>query len=235
MTDIEKQSDIQERARQLAEQYQNIANEIPFLQPLRYASETSKVSKKGIVPAGEYYFGQDRPLGGAVLATVLEHRLHAIKIVQSKKVLESYNVEYSTINGKREITGDVDFVTIKNGADDIKKGITHLWGPELLVYLPEIGEFAIFFLSKTSSRKRWNEFLDPNLFPGKPCIFTTQLVAPETLSYSWYEPHCRRATDDECVNFTLPLEARLDSALKKWNDAPNKVGQDEGEAVDVDR
>lgn len=239
MTDIEAKGVVDQRAEELAAAYGSIDNELPFIPPLRMAQKTSDVVGNGKVKLGEWYFNQDTPLGNKITVLVYDHRLHGLKIQNKEKVLESYNVVYEDVKQAdgsvvREIVGDADFLTIKNGVDDNKKGVQHLWGPELLIYICDIGEFAILFLNKASSRKHWTEFLNPRTFDynhPKPCVASTNLVDPPKLSYSWYEPNCRAANQDESVSVVLPSPARIEAARKKFIEAAQRgENAEEGEA-----
>ena len=217
---IESQSTLEARAKQLENQYgTSIANNIPFIQALRVAQRTSQVVDQGICQTGDLYFGADTPLKGGATCIVIANRDHAIKLEQRKKTAESYNMVMGS-DGK--IAGDETFLSIVNGVDDNKRGLVHMWGPELLVFINEINEFAILFLGKGSSRKHWKEFLNPAHYnPGnwnKPVKIYTKKEPAEgsQLSYTWFEPRCRLAVPEELKDFCLPQQARIDAALAKW-------------------
>lgn len=227
--EIEKKNTLDERARELQERYGSLDSELPFIQPLRIAQKTSQVAENDICAVGDFYFGQDIALGSNVLGVVYDHKWHALKLVNKQVELESFDVVYGEPDehGFRPIIGDDAFLTIMRGKDDIKNGITYCWGPELLVFLPEVGDFAVLFLHKKTSRKHWKEFLNPayyNIERPLPCIFYTQKVAPPKLAYSWIEPHCRRATEDEEVEFAYPHPARIIAAKEKF--MARKISED---------
>lgn len=220
MTNIEKQQTMQERAAAVAAACGGMPTELPFVPSLKIAQLTSGVTKSGDCAAGDLFFNQKQSLGPKTPGLIYNYQLHALRLERKQKVAESYNVQYGEPgpDGIKPIIGDETFVEIMNGKDNAKAGVIHLWGPEILVFLPAIDQFAILFLNKKTTRRYWNEFLNPRWFnPDKPELVElyTDRVAPTGTDYEWWEPHCR-LLEEVPEGFALPNPKRVESAHKKF-------------------
>jgi hypothetical protein len=237
-TEIQPTEQQQKLQKELEEKYGGlIKNELSFIPLIRIAQKSSSIvdDADANVKVGDLYFGQDRGLGTSTLAIVLADQWHAIKIEKGKKVLESYNCIHEMVEQEcqgemvpvKTIVGDETFVAIVNGQDDQKEQIAHRWGPELLLYLPEINQFAVYFLNTNTQRKHWLEFLNPRTY-GRPVELSTKKIAPANSTYVWWEPQVRTVQRAELPeNFALPAPERIQAAIKKFTSVANEV--EEGE------
>jgi hypothetical protein len=232
MNEIESKQTVDERAQKLLNTFGNIDTELPFIPALRVGQPLSGVVSGGKCQPGEFFYNQDTVLGESIPGLVYDYQWHGLKLKKKEKVLESYTVEYGEVDGVRQIVGDEVFVKIMRGKDDSSQGISYLWGPEILVFLPSINKFAKLFLNKKTNRRYWNEFLNPHWYsPTEPrlCKFFTTRVQPEGSTYVWWEPHCC-LEEDVPEGFALPSRNRVGSAREKFRAKASEETPEDGEA-----
>jgi hypothetical protein len=131
--------------------------------------------------AGDFYLidntGPTR-LGDKIDVHITDYRMKALKYKKDLRVISSHDIEdplyleIKTISDKLSV--------IKQQKDE--NGFSYLWGPEYLLWLGDIGQFATFFCSNKTLKRAAREVI--HIRRGKIATFEHDWIV--TPNYSWW-------------------------------------------------
>lgn len=167
-----------------------------------YGSNSGEV-KRGEFPMGHFGLRKSKSLivdlGEKFVAAVLAWRPKAM--AYKPEVISVYDIT------------DPLFIDIQKtaGEKDSNKG----FGPEFLIWLPEIKEFATYFLGNPTGRNESPNILGP-LKEKSPFVCIQQSDLIETAKYSWHGP-VTKAYD---IAIEYPPISEIKEQVMKFQDPP---------------
>lgn len=169
-----------------------------FLPRLQLMTANSDKCKSGEFTINHYAFIRDQnfqDLGETVDVLIITWRPKALEI--GDEVLSVFDPEHE------------EFARIQEKSAEANSGC--MYGPEFLVYIPQINEFATFFCGSKSSRRE-----APNIraLMTKPATLKSRYV--ETKKYKWYTP----AVTPCSTPFNPPDMEALKKVVDKFNNPP---------------
>lgn len=215
-----------------------LQRELPFIPNIRLIHPTSNAVTDGTnAKPGEFIYANNVNLGHEFTAMAIAFRWHALQFKDNKVHVQSYTPEFADVPDPfdpnktlRRIVGDPIFADIANGpAADPQRKIRNLWGPEVLLGIPDAQIWAILFLgSPTARQNRSLEFMSQNRL-RRPLMVTSLFVNLRD-GRKWYEPTARYLTAEELSNFSMSPQTSWAAILEKFNNP--YMGQ--GEEVDIE-
>lgn len=142
-----------------------------YLPRIQLMGSSSDIVKQGDFPVGQFALIKNKvhqPIGKEVIMLILAWRPQATQF--KPDVLNAYNPETDL------------FKSIKARADADPQSSCG-YGPNTLIWLPEQGETATFFLSNPTGRNEATNFLG---YLGKPCVVKSELIVGK--KHKWHGP-----------------------------------------------
>jgi len=169
-----------------------------FLPRLQLMTSNSDVCKKGQFPINNYALvsGQNlKDLSAAVDILVIVWRPKALEI--GEVIISVYDINH------------IEFTRIAEKSNEKDSGC--MFGPEFLVWVPSVKQFATFFMGSKSTRRE-----SPNLkaLLKKGATLKSHLI--ETPKYSWMSPVIVPCT----TPFELPDTGEMMEQIEKFNNPP---------------
>ena len=196
---------------------------ITLLQPMSDIISNPPKDAKVEPRAGHFWLGQKDSMGASFDAICVAAVPHAIRVDQKKVSVESF--DYSS----------QDFQDIKaldpQRYELQKKGTMVRWGADLLLYLPDRHQVAVYFLFGTARASC--ELFTLNALtkekPGKMLQVRSKFINNQKKGYKWYVP-------DPVVLGDIPDQViaempDLDSAIENFKKRKARTGET---AADVD-
>ena len=186
-----------------------------YLSRLQLMISASDACKKNDFPANHWALirdGNNRDVGASVDILVIAWRPKALDI-SGEEVITVYDPEHD------------EFKRIE--ADSNIANSSCMYGPEFLVWVPEAGEFATFFMGSKSSRRE-----SPNLSAKlkQPATLSSKLI--ETKKYSWFAPIVLDCTTPLSP---LPDQDSLAEQFNKFENPPEPEIEKAPEAAEGER
>jgi hypothetical protein len=132
------------------------------------------------IPGNFYLIDNEGPtyIGPKMDVHITEYRMKALKYKKDIRVISSHDIN------------DPLFESIKTTADKLKasrqrsdeNGFSYLWGPEYLIWLGDLGEFATFFCSNATLKRAAREMIHRRR--GKVVTFEQNWI--QTEQHSWW-------------------------------------------------
>lgn len=198
---------------------------ISLLQPMsNLISEPPKDAK--IAPApGHFWMGQKDSLGASFDAICIGAVPHAIRVDQKKVTSESFEYESKEFQDIKAL--DAQRFELQ------KKGIMVRWGADLLLYMPDRHQCAVYFLFGTA-RASCEVFTLNALTKGKPgkmLQVRSKFIKNEKKNHKWYVPEPVVLGDiPDQVMAEMP---DLDAAIENFKKRKARTGEED--AVDDGR
>lgn len=179
---------------------------VPYLKIMQCMS---REVKDGQANFRDVIWNKQENLGPEFPAWVIAYKPAALKFERGQVALKSNNM---VVEGKK-IVGDNDFVAIMNGRDDLKNGIRHCWGAEILCYVPFVRDFGQFFFGTATARNSIPEFQKFLRKPGVIYIEEKELKHGGTVGI----PHIRAFNAMQRPDYWCqPTQQELAAALAKF-------------------
>lgn len=204
-----------------------------FLSIFKLIHKTSPEFDAGTAKAGEYMCG-NLNVGSKVKVLIGAWRFHALRMKDQSMDLNDFNM---SINSKYDATNNTwinpdgftpNFKAVMNKEvpDSKSPNVANLVGFDILLYLPEIKEFGVYFLNKTA--KSMTNVCD-TLKNNRGRLAQLSAHLHDGKSYSWQLPDIALLTDifDEEISPEL-LSDVMDKFLNpgpKWNPTA-QIGRD---------
>lgn len=188
-----------------------------YLPRLQLMIANSDPCKQGEFPVNHYALVKDQTvtdLGESVDILLIDFRPKALEL--GEQVISIFDPKLDENN---KPTGE--FARIANKSFETDSGC--MFGPEFLVWIPQVKQFATFFMGSKSSRRE-----APNLKARLQKAATLKSKKIETQRYSWFAPVCF----DCSTPFAAPSTEELTNVLHKFNNPPERViesVEDEGD------
>ena len=189
------------------------SNFIPYI---KIISSNTKEFKAGKAKLGDFFCSNGVSLGSSVDIYYLTYRYKLT--AQDKKTLQ-------TINSLIEKEGDIPFPERETYRDFLNKNRMHKLTDcvDLLLYLVDNGLFVVLQLK---GKIKPSAYVIDSLGKGGSILnLTTKLIAPDKLSYDWYEI--------EVISKNEPLEKDIEAtkikALTYFNSSNEVLPNDEQE------
>ena len=202
---VENVSDIQKFAPEVLDAITSAA----FLPRLQLMIATSEPCKNGDFPINHYALVRSKnsmeDLGDSVDLFVVTWRPKALKIDET--VFAVYDPKLGD-DGKP--TGDFARIMI----DSEKRDSGCMYGPEYLVWIPQIKEFATFFMGSKSSRRE-SPLMSARC--GKMATLKSKLIPGK--KYKWFAPSvfaCSTPPDEA----NMPSAVDIKTEVDKFNNPP---------------
>ena len=189
-----------------------LASASKFLPYLQFMSSNSEKCKSGEFPINHLALvsGQTfTDLGDSIDCVPIAWRPKAIDMTGEDNII-IYDPKY---DDDKKPTGE--FARIQNASDNAPKGtMGYMYGPEILLWIPEAGKFATFFCGGVTTRKE-----APNIigFLGKG--LTLRGVKIETKKYTYWSPAGIKCS----TPLTPPNMEELVAVAEAFNDAEDNV------------
>ena len=180
-----------------------VGNYLPYLQLL---GSNSMEVKRGNFPMGHFGLRRSKnvveDLGSEVAIFVINWRPKAMQYAPD--VLSFFDVSSDA------------FKEIQSTADN--KNSSKGYGPEFLLWLPEVKAFATYFLGNKTGRNESPNILGPFKSDGPfVCLQKSELI--ETKDFSWHGP----LTKPYNLSIEMPPLDKLSEELRKFNNPPATV------------
>lgn len=199
-----------------------------FTGQIRIVHSTSDALKQGTAQYKDYTMGNSN-LGPQFMAVIGPHRYHALRLVNNQVDIEDYNLTKESIYNADTNKWDFpfngtplfytpDFLAVKNRVipDNNSKGVANLFGIDVLLYLPQLNDFGIFFIAKTAWTMTDTKDKIKTLF-GQLTSWTTQEL--KSTKFSWPGPKVMKSLDP---NPGFPKTEEAAEVLAKFL-SPGKV------------
>lgn len=191
-----------------------VGDYLPFVQ--LYGSNSKEV-KRGAFPMGHFGLRRSKSaiddLGDQVVMFVLGWRPKAMQF--EPEPISYFNPESDA------------FKNIQATADGKNSGKGY--GPEFFIWLPEVKEFATYFLGNKTGRNESPNLLGPFKASGPfTCIQESTLI--ETKQYSWHGPK----TKPYSLSIEMPPLETLTKELQKFNSPPEAAKEPTEHAEEAD-
>lgn len=149
---------------------------------------------------GEYLFFGEQNLGTAFPVVVGPWRPHALVMDSGQVAAESFDPN----------SEEFDSIMQESQSGKKTEGRTAMHGVDMLLWLPTIGKFAIFFFKKTA-RKEAPEFRKIASTPDNPQVGEMYSHKVETTQYKWWVPKVRPWEGDP-TTLQLPSKEEIVAA-----------------------
>lgn len=178
-----------------------------FLKRLKVVQGLSKeVNKKQATP-GDFVFGFGDGLinlAGQFQAVVGPYRPHALHLMGREVEAESFDdtsEEFKKIERRAKLR--------KNQREENESA---MYGLDFLFWLPGLGEYGVYFFSKTAREKA------KPLLAAAGKLVTIKAELTETPEFSWYKPHVAKIEDVTSTDPRhFPTESQRDDAIALFN------------------
>jgi len=169
-----------------------------YLPRLQLMTSNSDACKAGEFPVNHYALvrGKDlRDLGESVDVLVVAWRPKALEIGDA--ILAVYDPK------------SMEFIRIQEKSAEQNSGC--MYGPEFLIYIPSISEWATFFMGSKSSR---NEAANMRTRMHKAATMASQKLSNK--KFTWFSPLINSCT----TPFALPTIEDIKKEAEKFNNPP---------------
>ena len=169
-----------------------------YLPRLQLQTANSKPCKAGTFPVNHYAIVKDktlRDIGLTVDVLIIAWRPKALEMGEA--VIAAYDPE------------DAEFKRIAEKSEIKDSGC--MYGPEFLVWVPALSQFALFYMGNKSARRE-----SPNMVARLYKGATLKSKHIETKQYDWYAPCVTPCT----TPFEVPSKEDIAEQVEKFNNPP---------------
>ena len=176
-----------------------------YLPRIQLMTANADKCKSGDFPINHYALVAGKnfeDLGTEVDVAVLAFRPKALEI--GEQIINIFDPQPDAAgNATGEFKRIADASSVKNSGC--------MFGPEFLLWVPAIKQFATFFMGSISAR---NESPSVKAKIGKAATLRSQKI--ETRQYTWFAPQCIKCS----TPFDMPENAALIDEMTKFNNPP---------------
>jgi len=181
------------------EAFDATASATKFLPRLQLLTSNSAMCKSGEFPTNHYALVRDQKHDD------LGKNVDVLLVSWRPKALQTQDTIISVFDPK-----DDEFQRIQERSLNVKDSGC-MFGPEFLVWIPQIGEFGTFFMGTKSARREAGAV---KALLQKAATLGSQKI--ETKKFTWFAPQVQACS----TPFEMPAKTDLVAAVEQFNNPP---------------